>query len=223
MAVGDADDIVSRLQQQIPFSWFPRALVPICDAALAGIATTLSFLYSLLAYVRLQTRISTATDGFLDLIAADFFGDGLPRLANQGDASYRARILSSIFRERGTRRAITQVLEQLTGLTPVVFEPARPADTGGYGYACGYGVAGGYGSLLLPLQGFVIAYRPPGSGIPNVIGYGASAGGYGQASQIEYASLSMIQDTVTDADIYAAVDGVRVEGTTVWVAIATPP
>jgi hypothetical protein len=220
MATGDQTDIFGRIKALIP-RWFSDS-TPVLDALLRGFAYAKAFVYGLIVYAALQTRILTATDGWLDMIAADFFGSSLLRAANQSDASFRARIIINMFRERGTRRAIVKVLQDLTGRTPLIFEPMRPADTGGYGQAQGlaYGLAGGYGSLLLPYQGFVTAFRPTGSGIPLVAGYGISTGGYGQASRAEYGSMSMIQGAVTDADIYAAVDSVKPAGTTVWTAIS---
>lgn len=221
MSIGDQSDITSRLQQLIPNGWFTNGLVPLRDALLTGAANALAFVYSLLDYVRQQTRIATASDGFLDMIAADFFGAALVRRAGQTDASFRAAISAAMFRERGTRNAIIKVLEQITGRTPIVFEPMRPADTGGYGGpTIGYGVAGGYGSMLLPMQTFVTAYRPVGTGIPTVAGYGISTAGYGVASQGEYASLSMVQDGATDADIYAAIDSVKPATYIVWARIS---
>jgi hypothetical protein len=205
----------------MPHGWFQNGISAIRDALLTGCANMFAFLYSLLAYVRQQTRIATATDGFLDIAAQDFFGSTLPRLPAQSDASYRARILAALFLERGTRSAIIRVLTQLTGRTPRVFEPARPADTGGYSVGgCGYGVAGGYGSLLLPYQIFVTAFRPPGTGIPNIAGYGISTGGYSTGSQAMYASASMTQG-VADGDIYSALDSVRVAGTIIWARISS--
>lgn len=220
MATGDQSDIAGRLQQVIPHGWFANGLSPVRDALLQGAASALAFAYALLGYVRIQTRITTAGDAFLDMIAADFFGTALVRTLGQTDASFRARIIASLFRERGTRNAVKTVLTQLTGRAPVVFEPARPADAGGYGMACGYGVAGAYGSVLLPMQAFVTAYRPLGVGIPSVAGYGVPTAGYGVPSQGEYASMSMIQGAVTDADIYNAIDRVRPAGYTIWVAIS---
>lgn len=218
MAIGDQNDILKRLKSTLP-RWFSDT-TPILDAVLSGWAAAWSFLYSLYAYAKQQTRILTATDGWLDMIAGDFFGTSLVRKANQSDASFRARIIINMFRERATRNAITRILKDLTGRTPIIIEPQRPADTGAYGAPnCGYGAAGAYGSILLPAQAFVIAYRPVGSGIPNVAGYGISTGGYGQASQAEYASQSMVLDTVSDADIYAAVDSVKPAGTTLWTRI----
>lgn len=223
MATGDQNDIVSRLQQLIPNGWFANGLVPVRDALLKGFATSHAFAYSLLAYARQQTRIATATDGFLDVIAGDFFGSTLIRASGQSDASFRARITANLFRERVTRRGLIQVLTQITGRAPVVIEPQRPQDCGGYGAPnCGYGVAGFYGSVVSPMHVFVIAYRPVGLGVPSVAGYGTSPGGYG-GGIIEYASLEMVQDAVTDADIYAAVDSVKPVTAIVWVSIQTNP
>lgn len=219
MATGDQNDMLSRLRALMPRGWFgdaPALLI----ALLSGFASIFAGVYALIAYAQLQLRIATATDGWLDLISADFFGSALPRRFNESDASFRARIIVNMFRERGTRNSIVRVLTDLTGRAPRVFEPWRPADTGAYGLACGYGVAGGYGSLLYPYQVFVTAYRPAGSGIPYVGGYGVSVAGYSTPSQAEYATYSSIQSAVADADIYAALESVKVAGTIIWCAIS---
>lgn len=220
MAVGDQNDVYRRLRGYLP-RWFPdESQSPVITGLLQGLAYTASFIYSLLSYARLQTRIKSATDGWLDMIAADFFGSMLLRAANQSDDSFRGRILINLFRERATRAGLIRVLQDLTGRTPVVIEPTRPADTGAYGGPLlGYGYAGAYGSLSMPFQAFVIAFRPAGTGIPNIAGYGVSTGGYSTPSQASYASLSMIQGGVSDADIYAAIDSVKPVATIVWTSI----
>lgn len=217
MAIGDKTDAFGRIKALIP-RWFGD-VSPILDAVLNGFAYTKAYVYSLIVYTALQTRIKTATDGWLDMIAADFFGANLLRAANQSDASYRSRIIINLFRERATRRGLINILKDLTGRTPTIFEPQRPADTGGYGIGCGYLVAGGYGSIALPYQAFVTAYRQAGAGIPSVAGYGVSTGAYNTASQAEYASLSMVQSAVSDADIYAAIDSVKPVATILWTQI----
>lgn len=218
MAKGDQADIVSRIKGLLPH-WFGDTS-PILDGVITGLANGLAFIYSLYAYAKLQTRILTATDGWLDLIAADYFGAAIARAVNQTDASFRTRIIINLFRERATRYGITRVLLDLTGRAPVIFEPQRPADTGSYGGpTIGYGLAGGYGSILIPFQAFVKAYRPSSSGIPLVAGYGSSPAGYSTPSRGDYATLSQIQGAVTDADIYAAVDSVKPAGTIIWTQI----
>lgn len=225
MATGDQNDLLARIKATLP-SWYPNSS-PILDALLSGFANVAAYIYGLIAYARLQTRIATATDGWLDLIAFDFFGRRMPR-GNRTDSLYRSAILAELFRTRAIRQAYVDVLTGLTGRVPIIFEPARPMDTGAYapgpggdgkGYGLAYNIAGGYGSLLMPYQVLVTAFRPATAGIPNVIGYGGPAGGYSTPSAFEYGSLSMIQGSVTDAAIYSAVDNVRAAGITAWVAI----
>ncbi len=219
MATGDTADIASRIRALLPNGWFSDS-TPILNGVLTGIASALSRVYNLITYARLQTRISTATDGFLDIISLDFFGNTLTRQTQESDTAFRGRILAALFPERGTRHGLIRTLQILTGRTPWVFEPARPADTGGYNTgALAYSVAGGYGSLQLPYQAFCIAYRPLGQGIPNIAGYGNPQGAYNTGSQIEYANPSLVLDAVTDAAIYAAIDAAKPAGTIIWTSI----
>jgi hypothetical protein len=217
MSAGDAPDIAGRLRRLLP-RWFAD-ISPVMDALLSGPAAVLAWAFSLIAYARLQTRIRTATDGWLDIIAADFFGLSVSRRLEQSDSSFRNRIITNLFRERATRLGVIKVMQDLTGRTPAIIEPQRPADTGYYGGGYGYSSGGAYGSLVLPFQAFVTAYRPLGLGIPLVAGYGSYASGYGVPSQGEYASMSMIAGLVTDADIYAALSSVAPVGTTLWANI----
>jgi len=164
MATGDTTDIITRLKALLPNGWFQDA-TPILDGVLTGIATVLAQVYSLTNYAKLQTRIATATDGFLDLISFDFFGSLLPRKPQELDSPFRSRILAELFLERATRRGLIRVLQILTGRTPWIFEPARPADTGAYNTnTMGYGVAGGYGSVLLPISSIRHCLPSSGSG-----------------------------------------------------------
>ena len=132
MATGDQSDMFGRLKNLLPRGWFGDSN-PILDALSWGYAQALAWMYSLYLFAKAQTRIKTATGGWLDIAAQDFFGTGLPRSSGMSDASYQNRILINLIRERGTRYAITKVLTDLTGRPPVIFEPRRPADTGAYG------------------------------------------------------------------------------------------
>jgi hypothetical protein len=220
---GDQQDILSRLRTLLPTRWFPDE-APILTGLLSGLASAWSWSYSLLQYVVAQTRITTATDVWLDMISYDYFGHRVVRRAGQGDAAFRDTVRRELLRERGTRAALVSVLQDLTGRTPIVFEPARTTDTGGYGSVSNgnggmaYGAAGGWGNLEMPFQCFITAYRPTGSGIAVVAGWNGPAGTYGQGA-IEYASLAMIQGQITDADIYAAVADVLPVATIAWTAI----
>lgn len=219
MATGDQNDIFIRLKGLLPPTWYGDSS-PFLDGVLMSCAKALSWCYSLYVYARLQTRIDTATDGWLDLIAYDFFGSNLRRSGGQSDDLFRNQIKINLVRERGTRKGIIAILEELTGKTPLVFEPQRPLDTGSYGGpAIGYGMAGGYGSQMLPYQAFVTAYRPSGTGVPYIAGYSSTPQGYSVAYRGEYTSQDMITGTITDAQIYEAITSVKMEGTIVWVRL----
>ena len=214
---GDQNDILGRLKAVLPSRWFGDSS-PVLDGLLSGLAAGWASVYGLLEFAGAQTRLSTASGVWLDIIARDFFGSRVARLSGQSDEALRSRIDRELFRQRGTRAAIVAVLTDLTGRIPTVFEPARPADTGAWGSALGYGVAGGWGSLGLSFQCFVTAFRPHGNGIAQVAGWGTAAGGYGVGT-IEYASLAMSQGQVTDSDISAAVASVLPVACTAWMRI----
>ena len=69
--IGDTTDISARIKAVLPTRWFPDE-TPVLDSVLAGLASAWSSLYGLLATVRLQSRIATASDQFLDGASADF-------------------------------------------------------------------------------------------------------------------------------------------------------
>jgi hypothetical protein len=215
--IGDRPDMLRRIKAVLPARWFADTS-PVLDGVLSGLAAGWAWLYGLLDFVIAQTRIATATGVWLDMIARDCFGARLFRRGAQADDAFRTRIQRELLRERGTRGAISAVLQDLTGRPPVIFEPARAADTGAYGLATGYGMAGAWGSLNLPYQCFVTAFRPHGNGIAQISGWGAPAGGYGRGA-LEYASLDMVQGQVTDEDINAAIAGVLPVATVAWTRI----
>src|SRR5271170_6436910 len=226
MATGDQNDMAARIGAVLPAGWLPDN-APILGAVLAGFGAIWAQVYALLSWVTLQTRITTATGANLDLISLDFFGNNLPRRSGESDASFEARIEREMFRPKGTRAAVVRELTDLTGQTPLIFEPRLALDTGGYTIGgIGYGAGGGYGSLLLPFQFFVQAYFAIPAAIANVAGYyagsGWAGGGYG-AGAIEYADISNVPGLVQNADIYAGVNNVRPVATIAWVAISAAP
>lgn len=171
--------MLSRLRAMIPSRWRGDD-TPVLDAVLSGPATVLQEAADRLAWVKLQSRLRTAEGAWLDQLAVDFLGGGVQREEGESDASLRTRIGIELLREKATRRAVIRAIEDVTGESPVVVEPGRPADVGGYGVARGYGVGGRYGSLRLPYQAFVIAYRPVAPGVPNVNGWGGTIAGWGR-------------------------------------------
>lgn len=185
--VGLNSNIALRLQKWLPNGWFPNTLGTRIFATLSGFSANLSTVLAQITYVKLQTRIRTATDGFLDLISWDYFGPTLPRNTSEVDNAFRARILANLLRPRVTRQGMITTLTLLTGRAPRVFEPKRPMDTGGWGGNPfgGYGVAGGYSNpAIQQYQALITAYRG---------------------------------NNVSDASIYAAVDEAKPIATVMWV------
>ena len=214
MTTGDSTDMLSRIKRVLPPRWFAYA-APLRDAVLGGLADQLAWIYSLIAFAKLQTRVSTATGFFIDLIAFDYFGTFLRRRAAELDGAFVARIKKEILRERVTRRGMIQALTDLTGKSPIVFEPRSTFDAGGYGTHFGYGVAGGWGNVALNNQVFLTVYRPGLQGVPGVDGYGGGLGGYG-VGQLEYVNASMVMGAVTDADIMNTIEATKPTGVTCW-------
>jgi hypothetical protein len=174
----------------------------------------LSAFWTLLQAVISQTRIATSSGGFLDLICTDFFGSSIVRLRDEQDGPFRARITDALLQPRGTRAALTLALFQLTGRHPRIFEPALTSDTGGYTIGgIGYGSGGGWGSLTLPYQFFITAFRPAGGGIALIAGY--SSGGIPV-----YGSLAMEATGIPDNFIQASIPPVLPAATTAWMNIS---
>jgi hypothetical protein len=212
--VGSTENIAARLFNLLPPSWFPNP-APNVSTVLQGFANVGAFAYGLISFAKLQTRISTASGFFLDLVAVDYFGRFIRRRVAEADSTFMARIKKELVRERVTRKGMIQALTDLTGKAPIVFEPWNTSDAGGYGTHCGYGVAGGWGSTLLPAQVFLTVYRPGLQGVPGVDGYGGGLGGYGVGA-IEYVGPSMIAGTVTDSDVYATIEATKPSGVICW-------
>lgn len=184
--IGDQQDMFGRLRRLLPASWFPDAgTSPHLDAVLEGYAEQGAFVFALTAEARLQMRVATATGGFLDMIAADFFGTSLLRTVGQSDESFRASILEEILAARATRAALRQRVQRLTGRLPWVIEPMRPADCGAYGtlsvaptanpsrsaYNIDADSLNYWGSISMPSQVMLIVRRKASTGIPGVSGW----------------------------------------------------
>jgi hypothetical protein len=224
---GDSADFVYRLRAALPKQWFASE-APNLTAVLGCLSTPWVWFYGLLGYVKAQTRIASATDSWLDLIAHDFLGCLYRRKPSEGDPAYRARIQNAILSEAATRSALAAGIEGLTGIAPAIFEPARCADTGSYGLGqpgsgtvplgLAYGTAGGWGSLALPYQVFLTVKLPSPGNQAGLAGYGSGTGGYG-AGSISYIDLAQIPGQVTDQDIQSAVCRLLPVNTVAWLRI----
>lgn len=219
MATGDQNDIVSRLQSYLPRGWFGDfASATNLNAILQGAAWGLSSQYALFTYAALQTRIKTATGGWLDIISNDFFGTGLPRLQNETDTAFRARILADLFIKGPTRRDMSAVLTLITGNKPDIFEPSNTTDSGGWDGAFYWDTGVGKWGAPMPYQSFVRAYRPTQNtqSLGELDSWRWAFDAYGAWSEAPLMSLP-------DAAIYAAVESTRAVGTVVWLQIVNAP
>lgn len=226
MATGDSSDIISRLQSYLPRGWFGDwSEAPIVGGLLAGIASVLSTIYLLIMFFWAQTRLQTSSGGWVDIWAADFLGNSLPRKPNESDASYIGRIKIAIFQAKATRPAMVSVLTQLTGRAPIIFEPARPLDSGCLGANTGVasfcGVAR-MGSIACPFGALITVYRPRVTGGSAGAGYADAPAWSAMAAPLSHGytgSLSQETSAATDADIYAAINATRPIATYIGVAI----
>jgi len=216
---GDTSDILSRLKMVLPARWFGD-VTPNLDAVLTGLANAWSGLYGLLTAVKTMTRIATATGIFLDIASTDYFGIFLPRRPGEADSAFSARIRANLVAPRATRAGLSKALQNLTGRTPIIFEPLNAADTGGYNSnTLGYGAAGGYGTKNLPFQFFVTAYRPNATPVSNAGGYNEGPGGYNTAPMF-YADTEQAPGAISDADIYAAAARILPVASIAWTKIS---
>lgn len=225
--VGDLTDIVVRLKSVLPKGWFSDQS-PNLDAVLTCLGIPLVWLYSQLNYVKAQTRISSATDTWLDLAAQDYLGRRCYRKIGETDAVYRPRIIKSLLVGAATRPALISGILDLVGSMPVVFEPGNCQDTGSYGVigsglsvqtcSLAYGVVGGWGNIQLPYQIFLTVKRPMTNGEAGLAGYGTGASGYG-VGPMAYLDLLEMPSYVTDKDIQAKICSLLPVNAVAWLRI----
>lgn len=117
MAAFDQNDWAARLINKVPKSWFLRPTAFIVNATRAtnglagsilyGIASAFAYAWNgLLAYAKLQTRISSMTDSNLDGTSSDFFGPLLPRAPQEQDPPFSLRIREQVVAPLSTRPGI---------------------------------------------------------------------------------------------------------------------
>lgn len=223
MASGDLQDFINRLIRELPLGWFP-VQTTFLSAVISAYATVYQFINAQSLQVKLQMRLQTATGGNLDLIAQDFFGNQLPRRFQEGDETYRNRILALLLQEKATRRGLFNILKIFTGRDPVLFEPWYPPDTGGYNVATaiGYSVAGKYGSNDYPYQGFVDVFPPYDRGAAFYKGYNSPAWGYNVIDPRAYGYYfgeSLQERILSDQEIYNLINATKAFGTVIWARI----
>jgi hypothetical protein len=223
---GDLADIVARLRATLPKRWFGDA-APNANAFLAGLANPAVWLFDFIKYLLAQTRLSTASNLWLDLSALDYFGGNLKRWPTESDDSFRSRIRARLFRSAATRPAMISALTLLSGKAPIIFEPTRVEDTGSYGSltsgpnmiaTMAYGQLGAWGNLHLPNQVFLTVYRPATPVVSNLSGYDCSYAGYG-TGPLSYVDLGTLVGDVSDAEIQQTIVELLPVNATAWLRL----
>lgn len=230
MTTGSQSDLIGRLQTWLPSRWFPTQAqngdgsVPRIYALLAGAAATLAQVWTQLQYARAQTRLSTSTDGWLDLGIADFMGDILPRNPGESDAAYWARAQPQLLPKANTRPNLRAALTLLTGNSVRMIEAFDPRDTAVWGHSF-YGVdtedsPGCYANGAARYNGFVECVLPAVS----ILG--------DEPQGFFYDSLFYNNGFYWDGQlageggaglVYALINRLKVFGTQVWVKFVPPP
>ena len=153
---------IAWIWSYLPAGWFAPA-GPLINAAVGMISTGFAQNSADLSYMEAQTRISSATGMWLDVISVEYFGLGnLPRRPNEADAAFQARVLQEMLLPRGTRGAMTEALTILTGVAPTIFEPA--IDLASWDVDFAWDSSGAWGSYDMPYQGFIgvpLPQEPP--------------------------------------------------------------
>lgn len=212
MAIGDQQDIFNRLISVLP-PWFGDS-TPVRDAILNAYAVTAAYNYQLYEYVKLQTRIKTATEDNLDLISQDYFGNKLPRRYGESDDTFRARILANLLPFPATRQGIATAVYTLTGRWPVITESFNISDNGALNINAYYNQSV-YGSASYPATFWITAYRPISTGV----GFPALNNDFYLNINGYFWSPDMIGRQVTDNDIYNLIAATKAAGVTALVEI----
>jgi hypothetical protein len=225
MALFGIDEWAGRFIRLVPRTWFSDVARKIGGrfyALMAGFGEGAAFIYQAIQTLRANSRLLTTQDiAVLTLFSRDFFGGTLPFLAGETPDQYRRRILARMFLPGGTREGIRRSVYNLTGLSPVLIEPWNPNDCGAWDVGpWGYDVAGAWGDPTLPWTGFARIQRPTSvasNGQPYAYAYDAGYAGY-DTPLGDFADLQPLS-TIPDSQLYAAVDGAKAIGTTVWVQL----
>lgn len=234
MATGSSADFLSRLKRLLPAGWF-NSSAPNRDAVLGGLSDVQSWLYGFIAFAKAQMRLATAAGIFIDLWCYDYLGMNLVRSIGEGDTPFAARVAKEVTRVRVSRPGVAQALYDLTGQTPVIFEPFNGGDTGGWAHgvgsgatsgACGWDSGGAWGSSLMPGQVLITVYVNSNLGVSGIggwatgVGSGATSGALAwDSGSGEWITTQNVQGAITNQMIYDTINRNKAEGVICWVRI----
>lgn len=237
MALGDLANVFSRIKRVLPPGWFtesgsasgtPQSKTPILDAILSGPAELGSWAYSLFSGIQTQTRLATATGGWLDIASTDLLGSSLLRLAGETDDAFRTRIKANLFLKANTRSAVQTALANLTGAAVRVVEPWQPNDTGVWDGSAFYDIdtaanPAEYADPSLRYQAFIKCVlpvatsanpAPAGDAYDTNTFFDTTTGWYWDASAPFGAGATLV---------YGLIQRLKVFGTKIWVQFVPPP
>jgi hypothetical protein len=124
-------DFVRRLTGLFPPGWASTDALS-SGGNLYSLFSVLALLHSTVSTLLQATQqsfyLTTALGNTLDVVIADFFGDGLPRNTNETDDQYRVRAYNLLFSTTVTRPGFQKYMNALAPTRLV--EPWAPADTG---------------------------------------------------------------------------------------------
>lgn len=207
-----SQSIYQRYLANLP-NWFGLQH-PNLDALLAAFVAIMDIYYAQYQYVILQERIHTATDVNLDLISQDYLGNELPRKQNENDTSYRNRILSTVLRPKATRSAMYNMLLQVTGYPPLIYEGWNALDGMSLNTPtrCGLNINDSLGSGMQPYTCIIIVFLPSFQGMGNFpcLNEPTVAG-----LNINWwlGSSTFLTSVITESDIFQLIEITKVYGT----------
>lgn len=192
--------------------------------------------------IKSQFGLTGAVGDQIDVIAADFFDNTLPRFSGESDASYKSRIVSRLFVPTSTRQGMADAIFRAVGAYPVILERREAGLTGGYltgssDLLCtfgsggivtdaadqtygryGYDEAGAYAGSVPNFRATEVG--PLAYDTDGLYGFngGAGADAYEAFITVQQPSSSSVY-YISDLQIYAFIDAAKPFSTTMWVRI----
>ena len=120
------EDFVYRLLENFPADWSSdeaRSSGGVLHSLFSSVGAELEYSLDQVQFIFDATRVRTATEEALDLVAKDFFGTDVRRSTGEGDTAFRQRILAQLLAPAVTIEAIKRAIEIFTGKPAVLFEP----------------------------------------------------------------------------------------------------